>query len=102
MNIGEKIILLRESKKISVYKLSKLSDISENYIRTIEKGHSQPSIHITERLLLSLGSTIPEFFNENKEVIYPTAFEKELVESVRMLNEEKAQAILQLAKILNS
>ncbi|MFI3200151.1 MAG: helix-turn-helix transcriptional regulator [Eubacteriales bacterium] len=101
MNIGEKFILLRQSKNISIYKLSKMSDISENYIRTIEKGRSQPSIQVAERLLISLGTTIPEFFNDSEEVIYPNDFEKELIQSVRMLSEEKAQSILHIAKLLN-
>lgn len=100
MNLNEKFIMLRKSKSLSVYKLSKIADVSENYIRTIEKGNSQPSVFILEKLLLSLGTTISEFFNESDDILYPTALEKELVESVRMLDEEKATAILNMAKLL--
>lgn len=102
MNIGEKFILLRKSKNLSIYKLSKMSDISENYIRTIEKGRSQPSIHITERLLFSLGTTIPEFFNESDAIVYASTLEKELIQSVRMLSPEKAEALLEMAKLLRT
>lgn len=102
MNISEKFIALRKSKDLSIYKLSKISDISENYIRTIEKGASQPSVLILDKLLLSLGTTISEFFNDCEDVIYPTALEKELVESIRMLDDEKATAILNMAKLLRN
>ncbi|MFI3214948.1 MAG: helix-turn-helix transcriptional regulator [Eubacteriales bacterium] len=100
MNISEKFISLRKSKDYSIYKLSRVSDISENYIRNIEKGSSQPSVFILEKLLLALGTTVSEFFNESEEVIYPTPFEKDLVESVRMLNEEEATALLNMVKLL--
>lgn len=102
MNISENFSDLRKSKDISVYKLSKLSDISENYIRTIEKGESQPSVLILEKLLFALGTTISEFFNESDDVIYPTAFEKDLVESIRVIDEEKASAILHMIKLLKN
>lgn len=92
---------LRKSKKMSVYRLAKLSDVSENYIHTIEKGNNQPSVAILERLLRQFGVTISEFFNESDDVIYPTVFERELVETVRVLDPEKAEAVLAIAKLFS-
>ena len=101
MDIAERFQALRKSKGLSVYRLSKLSDVSENYIHAIEKGGNQPSVMIMERLLAQLGTTISEFFNETDDVLFPTAFERELVESVRVLNEEKAMAVLNVAKLMS-
>lgn len=101
MNLSKDFKTLRVAKGYSVYKLSKISDVSENYIRTIEKGSSQPSVLVLEKLLNSLGMTLSEFFSDDSNVLHPTVFERELVESVRMLDEEKAAAVLQVAKLMS-
>ena len=91
---------LRTEKGFSVYRLAKVSDISENYIHKIEKGESQPSVYILEKLLSCLGTTPAEFLNENSAVMYPSDFERELVETVRVLPKEKADAVLHIAKLM--
>ena len=91
---------LRTEKGFSVYRLAKVSDISENYIHKIEKGESQPSVYILEKLLSCLGTTPAEFLNENSVVMYPSDFERELVETVRVLPKEKADAVLHIAKLM--
>lgn len=99
MNLSKRFRALRKSKSISIYKLAKLSEVSENYIRTIEKGGSQPSVAIMEKLLSPLGVTLSEFFNDSEDVIHPSPFERDLVESVRILDEEKANMVLSIAKL---
>ncbi len=91
---------LRTEKGFSIYRLAKVSDISENYIHKIEKGESQPSVYILEKLLSCLGTTPAEFLNENSAVMYPSDFERELVETVRVLPKEKADAVLHIAKLM--
>lgn len=100
MDLPAKFKKLRNQKSFSVYKLSKVTDISENYIHKIEKGESQPSVLVLEKLLACFGTTLAEFFNESKDVLYPTAYERELVESVRILDEEKAAAVLHIVKLM--
>jgi len=99
LSLAGKFKNIRIEKGISIYQLSKDSDVSENYIRTIEKGTSQPSVAILDRLLSCLGVTLSEFFNDDRDVMYPSAFERELVEAVRTLEEEKAQTVLHIAKL---
>ena len=91
---------LRSARGISVYKLSKVSEVSENYIHRIEKGENQPSVEILDRLLSAMGITLAEFFNENRDVLYPSISERELVETIRQMPQEKADAILQVAKMM--
>ena len=100
MDLPQKFKNLRTQKEISVYKLSKDTDISQNYIRRVEKGESQPSVLILEKLLTRLGTTLAEFFNDSSEVMYPSADERELVENYRVLNEEKAAAVLHMVKLM--
>ena len=99
MELAAQFKKLRTAKGYSVYKLSKISDVSENYIRTIERGKSQPSVLILEKLLSAMGVSLPEFLNGNSDVMYPSDFERELVESVRLLPPEKAEAVLNIAKL---
>lgn len=101
MDLAKRFQGLRKSKGMSVYKLSKLSDVSENYIHAIEKGGNQPSVEIIERLLVPLGTSLSEFFSDSGDVLYPTPFDRELVESVRILDEEKALAVLNIAKLFS-
>lgn len=101
MDIGKRLAEIRGDKELSVYKLSKISEVSENYIHEIEKGIKQPSVLILEKVLTSLGITLAEFFNESDDVIYPSDFEKKLVQAVRILSEEKAKAILNIAELLS-
>ena len=98
MDIGISFKNLREGKGKSVYALSKETGVSENHIHSIEKGSTQPSVAILERLLNALGVTLPEFFNEDREVLYPSAYER--IASVRKLDGEQAHVLLQLAKWL--
>ena len=86
----------------TLYRLSKESDVSENYIHKIERGENQPSVYILEKLLSCLGVTLPEFLNEDSEAMYPSVFERELLENARVLPKEKAQALLQMAKLLKN
>lgn len=102
IDIPNRFRKLRTDKGFSVYRLSKESDVSENYIHKIERGENQPSVYILEKLLSCLGTALPEFLNEDTEVMYPSDFERELLESIRVLPKEKAQALLQMAKLLKS
>lgn len=102
MDLAKQFKELRTAKDYSVYKLSKESDVSENYIRSIEKGKSQPSVLVLDKLLSSMGVTLPEFLNEDREIMYPSDFERDLVETVRLLPDEKAAAVLHIAKLMKA
>lgn len=67
MNIGERLYYWRNLKQTSVYKLSKISGVSENHIRNIENGKKQPTIKTLQALTDGLNITLSEFFNNKKE-----------------------------------
>lgn len=102
MNISEKFQEIRKRKNISVYRLAKISGISENHIHNIEKDISQPSLYVLKKLLEPMGITITEFLNGDLQTYYPSDFERELLESVRALTDEQARIVLELIKKMNS
>ena len=100
MEYGKRIKALREAKKISIYRLSQDSGISQGHISDLENGINQPTIETLKRLLAPLGCSLSEFFNEG-EISVLSEKEKELVASFRTMPDEKAELFLELGKILN-
>ena len=100
MEYGKRIKALREAKKISIYRLSQNSGISQGHISDLENGINQPTIETLKRILAPLDCSLSEFFNEG-EVSVLSEREKELVASFRTMPDEKAELFLELGKILN-
>ena len=99
MEYGKRIRALREAKKISIYRLSQDSGISQGHISDLENGINQPTIETLKRILAPLGCSLSEFFNEG-EISVLSEKEKELVASFRTMPDEKAELFLELGKIL--
>ena len=100
MDIAQKLKNTRESKNMSVYKLSQLSGVSETHIRDLERGDRNPSFDTLSRLAKPLGLSLAELFKETEDVSYLSNEERELVECFRMLQKEKADALLHFIKTL--
>ena len=100
MEYGKRIKALREAKKISIYRLSQDSGISQGHISDLENGINQPTIETLKRILAPLGCSLSEFFNEG-EISEKKKKEKELVASFRTMPDEKAELFLELGRILN-
>lgn len=100
MTIGERIRKLRTAKGLSIYKISKETEISQNHINAIELNKRQPTIDTLSRLVVPLGISLAELFNEDTEASYLTKSERTLIENYRELTEEKAQMLLNLSGML--
>lgn len=100
MEIGERIRNIRKSKGLSIYKLSQDTGISQNHISDLELGRRKPSVETLKRLIVPLGITLSELFNENTETSILTEKERELVENYRTLPDNKAESLLNLSRIL--
>lgn len=100
MNLGTELTRLRQKRELSVYRLSKLTEISENHIHRIEAGESQPSVATLERLLTALDSNLAEFFNNDKKVLYPTELEREVISEIRRLNPVQAETLLKFLRTI--
>ena len=100
MEVYERIRKIRESKQISVYKMAKETGISPNHINDLEHGRRNPSVETLKRLIVPLGITLSELFNEDDQVSYLTEQERELVENYRNLPDEKGKLLLEISKAL--
>lgn len=101
MEIGERLRSIRKSKKMSIYKLSQETGISQNHISDLELGRRKPSVETLKRLIVPLGISLSELFNEGDEVSILTEAERELVENFRTLPNNKAEGLLNLSRLLN-
>lgn len=102
MDIGKRVKEIRENKKISIYKLSQESQVSESHIRNLERGVKNATVETLEMLVKHLNMTMSEFFNENNDVTYLTPSEKILLDYYRTLPDETATAIIEFCEKLNS
>lgn len=94
MELGERLRYWRKKKNVSVYKLYRISDISENHIRSIEKGEKQPTVAKLKALTDALNVSLSEFFNEDEErVCYLTEKEKHMLDLYRSLPPDKADIL---------
>lgn len=86
----------RKLKGISVYKLSKLSGVSENHIRNIENGKKQTTIKTLQALTDGLNMSLSEFFNtDNSDVIHLSESEKKMLSAYRRLPKDKADILIE-------
>lgn len=96
MKLGERLRYWRKKKNVSVYKLYRISDISENHIRSIEKGEKQPTVAKLKALTDALNVSLSEFFNEDEErVCYLTEKEKHMLDLYRSLPPDKADILVE-------
>lgn len=100
MEVGKRLKKLREDKKMSMYRLTQITGVSGHHIKGIENGTRQPTIETLNRLVLALGSSLAEIFNDDTECTYLNEKERRLIENFRMLSEEKADVLLSLSDVL--
>lgn len=95
MNIGERLYYWRNLKQTIVYKLSKISGVSENHIRNLENGKKQPTIKTLQAITDGLNITLSEFFNtENNDITYLSDGEKRILDFYRRLPKDKADILI--------
>ena len=100
MDISKRLKTIRQSKDISVYKLSQLSGVSETHIRDLERGDRNPSFDTLSKLAKPLGLSLSELVNESDDIAFLNKEEKELIECYRMLSKNRADTLLAFLKTL--
>lgn len=102
MKLGERLKMYRTSKGYSIYKLSMLTEISQNHISAIENNKRQPTIDTLERLIAPFGITLAELFNLDTDVSYLTESERELIENYRNMKNTDADLFYKLSNSLKN
>ena len=100
MDISQRLKTIRQSKDISVYKLSQLSGVSETHIRDLERGDRNPSFDTLSKLAKPMGLSLSELVNESDDIAFLNKEEKELIECYRMLSKNRADTLLAFLKTL--
>lgn len=100
MDIGISFKNLREGKARAFMPYPKRRVYRKTIFIRSRRGPRNRPLRFWKGCSTHWGVTLPEFFNEDREVLYPSAYERELIASVRKLDGEQAHVLLQLAKWL--
>ncbi|MDO4398459.1 MAG: helix-turn-helix transcriptional regulator [Oscillospiraceae bacterium] len=84
MEVGKRIVELRERKNISTNKLANLAGISQSYLRDIEMGKKNPTVEMLSYICFALDISLQDFFTEQKNQINPY-----LLSAIGFLNDEE-------------
>lgn len=99
MDLGKRIMDIRKAKNITRYRLTQLTGISGHHIKGIEEGTRQPTIETLKKMIVPLGITLAELFNEG-EASYLSEKERQLIENYRTLSDDKGNALLSMSETL--
>ena len=67
MQIGEKIKQLRVKNQLTLEELANRSELTKGFLSQVERNLTSPSIATLEDILEALGTTLGEFFSEEKD-----------------------------------
>lgn len=67
MQIGEKIKRLRIKNQLTLEELANRSELTKGFLSQVERNLTSPSIATLADILEALGTTLGEFFSEEKE-----------------------------------
>lgn len=100
MDLGKHFKEVRESKRLTKYRLTQITGVSGHHIKGIEEGTRQPTIDTLQRLLEAMGYTLAEFFNETNDSVYLSDKERRLIDNFRRMENEKSDALLNMSDVL--
>lgn len=84
MDVGKRIVELRERKNISTNKLANLAGVSQSYLRDIEMGQKNPTVEILSYICFALDISMQDFFTEPKNQVNPY-----LISAIQLLDDEE-------------
>ena len=67
MNVGKRIVKLREKAGYTQNHLAELSGVSQSHLRRVELGQSRITVDHLELICDALGVDLKEFFDEGNE-----------------------------------
>lgn len=100
INIGKRIAYFRTSRGFSVNYLANQAGISQSYLREIEMGHyDNPSVDVLDAICGSLGISLSEFFDDQKDVRNSN---DSLIEEIKYMNPEQREQLRQFLHIIRT
>ena len=67
MDIGTKLKQLRISNDLTLEELASRSELTKGFLSQVERNLTSPSISTLEDILEALGTSLSEFFHDDKE-----------------------------------
>lgn len=98
VNTLERIKNLLDERKWSVYKLSKVSGISQSTLSNMFTRNNDPSISTLENICAAFGITLSQFFAGEGEMVALNFEQAEMLEKWSTLTPEQKRALLELLK----
>ncbi len=71
MDVGKRIVSLREAKGLTTNKLATNAGVSQSYLRDVELGHKNPTVEMLGYICDALGVSLSAFFTEQENAIEP-------------------------------
>lgn len=109
--VGENIRRVRNDKKISINKLSKLSGVALGFLSDIENGKTNPSIPTLTKIAKVLDVPVSEFFrgepfkplrpiNLDEVVEHSDKVTEAIIEALKTATEDQKKKILDIIGII--
>lgn len=98
MNTLVRIKRLLKKRDWSVYKLSKLSGVSQSTLSNMFNRNNDPSIRTLEDICKAFGITLSQFFANEGELVSLDREQNAMLEKWSTLTEEQKNALLKLLK----
>lgn len=101
-NTGNRVRELRTEHGLSQEQLALLAEITPSYLGQVERNKKNPTIHIIEKLCLSMGVSLADFFSTSpaKPEIDPLSLQI-LSQFINLSNEEKKIMLTVIKDILS-
>ena len=75
MDVGKRIVELRQQRKLTTNKLANLSGISQSYLREVELGNKNPTVEFLSYICQGLYISLHDFFAAEQCEIDPFLLE---------------------------
>ncbi len=98
MNTLERIKKLLDERSWSMYKLAKLSGVSQSTLSNMFNRNNDPSISTLEDICRAFGITLSQFFADEGELVSLTKEQSDMLEKWSTLSSEQKNALLKLLK----
>ncbi len=97
MNIGERIIELREAKHVTTTRFARLCGLAQSHLRDIEHGNKEPTVGTLKSICKAFGISLSEFFSteEEEKQVNPL-----LIAKLKRMDENQQLALLQFLETI--
>jgi len=74
MDVGKRIVELRQQRKLTTNKLANLSGTSQSYLREVELGNKNPTVELLSYICQGLPISLHDFLPRNGARSTPTCW----------------------------